>query len=170
MPRGILVGQVGVVFGVTLCGIWAATQWTAATLGYQARLGASWFGVSGIPVYHPWCLFDWWYLYDAYASAVFLRGGAIAASSGLLAAGAATTMAVWRSRLAKRARPVDPLAGPTMKRLRRRVSRDLPLLRRCSPFVICEILANQDSTRGIVVRCQWPGNTPAFSKAPASAS
>jgi len=102
MPTGILVGQVGVVLGVALCGVWAATQWTAAALGYQGRLGASWFEVSGVPVYQPWRLFEWWYLYDAYAPVVFLRGGAIAASSGLLAAGVATTMTLWRSRLAKR--------------------------------------------------------------------
>ena len=102
MPTGILFGQVGVVFAVTLSGVWAATQWTAAALGHQPRLGSSWFEVLGIPFYPPWGLFEWWYLYDAYAPAIFLRGGVIAASSGLLAAGAATTMALWRSRLAKR--------------------------------------------------------------------
>ena len=39
---------------------------------------------------------------DAYAPSIFLHGGTIAASSGLLATGAAIGMAVWRSRLAKR--------------------------------------------------------------------
>ena len=102
MPTGIFFGQIGVVWVVAFCGVWAATQWTAAALGYQARLGPIWFEVSGASFYHPWRLFEWWYLYDAYAPAIFLRGGAIAASSGLLAAGAATTMTLWRSRLAKR--------------------------------------------------------------------
>ncbi|MES2250189.1 MAG: conjugal transfer protein TraG [Pseudomonadota bacterium] len=102
MPTGILFGQIFVVLGVAFAGVWAATQWTAQALGYQPRLGAAWFDMSGVPVYEPWKLFQWWYFYDAYAPDVFLRGGAIAASSGLLATCAAIGMAVWRSRLAKR--------------------------------------------------------------------
>lgn len=102
MPTGILFGQIFVVLGVALSGVWSATQWTAHALGYQQRLGAAWFDISDVPVYEPWKLFEWWYFYDAYAPDVFLRGGTIAASSGLLATGAAIGMAVWRSRLAKR--------------------------------------------------------------------
>ena len=102
MPTGILFGQIAAVFGIVLCGVWAATQWTAAALGYQMRLGLPWFEMSGFPVYQPWRLFEWWYFFDAYAPDVFLRGGVIAASSGLLATGAGIAMAVWRSRLAKR--------------------------------------------------------------------
>jgi type IV secretion system protein VirD4 len=98
---GILFGQVFVVLGVALGGVWAGTQWTAHALGYQARLGPAWFDVSGMPVYEPWKLFEWWYFFDAYAPQVFERGGVIAASSGMLATGAAIGMAVWRSRLAK---------------------------------------------------------------------
>jgi len=99
---GILFGQITAVMGVTVCGVWVATQWTAHTLGYQPRLGVAWFELSGLPVYEPWKLFEWWYWYDAYAPEVFTRGGAIAASSGLLATGVAIGMAVWRSRLARR--------------------------------------------------------------------
>ncbi|WP_137891176.1 conjugal transfer protein TraG [Ramlibacter sp. 2FC] len=105
MPRsatGILFGQIFVVLGVALGGVWCGTQWTAYALGYQAPLGVPWFGVFGIWVYEPWKLFEWWYFFDAYAPDVFLHGGIIAASSGLAAAGAAIAMAVWRSRLAKR--------------------------------------------------------------------
>ncbi len=102
MPTGVLFGQIAVVLGVTLAGIWIATQWAASALGCQARLGLPWFNLFDIPIYHPWSLFEWWYLFDAYAPDVFLRGGTIAASSGLLATGAAIAMAVWRSRLAKR--------------------------------------------------------------------
>ena len=102
MPTGVLFGQIIVVFSVALGGVWTATQWTAAALGYQARLGAPWFGDSGVPVYEPWKLFEWWYFFDAYAPGIFLRGGAIAASSGLLATGAAISTAVWRARSTRR--------------------------------------------------------------------
>jgi type IV secretion system protein VirD4 len=102
MPTGILFGQIFIVLGVAFGGVWSVTQWTAHALGYQPRLGAAWFDMSGVPVYEPWKLFEWWYFYDAYAPDVFLRGGTIAASSGLLATGAAMGMAVWHSRLAKR--------------------------------------------------------------------
>ena len=98
---GILFGQITVVSGVVLAGVWVATQWTAHALGYQARLGPIWFDFSGLPVYEPWKLFEWWYFFDAYAPHVFERGGLIAASSGMLATGAAIAMAVWRARMAK---------------------------------------------------------------------
>ena len=91
------IPQITAVMGVTVCGVWVATQWTAHALGYQPRLGVAWFDLSGLPVYEPWKLFEWWYWYDAYAPEVFSRGGAIAASSGLLATGVAIGMAVWRS-------------------------------------------------------------------------
>jgi type IV secretion system protein VirD4 len=99
---GILFGQIVVVLGVALGGVWAATQWTARALGHQAQLGPPWFhAFSSVPVYEPWKLFEWWYFYSAYAPKVFERGGIIAASSGVLATGAAIGMAVWRSRLAR---------------------------------------------------------------------
>lgn len=101
MPTGILFGHIFVVLGVAFGGVWAATQWTAHALGYQPLLGVAWFDISDVPVYKPWKLFEWWYFYAAYAPDVFLRGGTIAASSGLLATCAALGMAVWRSRLAK---------------------------------------------------------------------
>ena len=98
---GILFGQITVVSGVVLGGVWTATQWAACALGYQPRLGPVWFEVSGVPVYEPWKLFEWWYFFDAYAPQVFERGGLIAASSGMLATVAAIAMAVWRARMAK---------------------------------------------------------------------
>jgi len=97
---GILVGQVVIVSGVALTGLWTATQWTAAELGYQPRLGAAWFHLADTPIYHPWRLFDWWYFYDAYAPDIFMTGGTIAASSGIAAA-VAIGMSVWRARQSK---------------------------------------------------------------------
>ncbi|WP_198970496.1 conjugal transfer protein TraG [Xylophilus sp. ASV27] len=99
---GILFGQIAVVAGVAVGGVWGATQWAARALGYQPRLGSAWFDLIGVPVYEPWKLFEWWYWYDAYAPDVFLHGGAIAASSGMVATAAAIGMAVWRSRMARR--------------------------------------------------------------------
>ncbi|WP_457790697.1 conjugal transfer protein TraG [Pseudomonas sp. PL-6] len=98
----VLYGQVLVVLAITLSGVWSATQWTAAALGYQARLGAPWFELLGTPVYHPWRLFEWWFVFDAYAPDVFNVGGSIAASSSLLALVVAIGMAIWRARQARR--------------------------------------------------------------------
>src|SRR5450755_3554020 len=101
MSTGVLTGQVLLVFGIATLGISFATQWTAAALGYQVRLGDPWFAFLGGPVYYPWQLFQWWYFYNAYASNIFLRGGAIAACSGIASAIAAVVASVWRSRQSK---------------------------------------------------------------------
>ena len=119
MPTGVLFGQVGVVLGVALGGVWSATQWTAAALGYQARLGSPWLECRGLPIYAPWRLFEWWFVYDAYAPAIFVRGGAIAASSGVLAAAAAMTMTVWRSRQARRVTTYGSARWAEMAEIRR---------------------------------------------------
>ena len=84
--------------GIVIAGVWGATQWTAAALGYQLRLGSPWFDFFGTPVYHPWRLFEWWFFFDAYAPRVFDIGGAIAGGSGLVAVLVAIGMSIWRSR------------------------------------------------------------------------
>lgn len=96
--QGVLFGQIAAVFGIVIAGVWGATQWTAAALGYQLRLGSPWFDFHGTPVYYPWKLFEWWFFFDAYAPQVFDTGGMIAAGSGLLAVAVAIAMSVWRSR------------------------------------------------------------------------
>jgi len=97
----VLFGQVLTVFGIVIAGVWGATQWTAAALGYQLRLGTPWFDFFGTPVYHPWRLFEWWFFFDAYAPKVFDIGGAIAGGNGLLAVVVAIGMSIWRSRQSK---------------------------------------------------------------------
>lgn len=62
----ILWGQITLVFGLILVGVWGATQWTAWRLAYQPALGAPWFEVLGHSVYAPPSLFFWWFVYDAY--------------------------------------------------------------------------------------------------------
>jgi type IV secretion system protein VirD4 len=99
--QGVLFGQIVAVFSIVIAGVWSATQWTAAALGYQLRLGSPWFDVFGTPVYHPWRLFEWWFFFDAYAPHVFDIGGAIAGGSGLIAVVVAIGMSVWRSRQSK---------------------------------------------------------------------
>ena len=63
----VLFGQIAVVFGIVIAGVWSATQWTAAALGYQLRLGSPWFDFLGTSIYHPWKLFEWWFFFGAYA-------------------------------------------------------------------------------------------------------
>ncbi len=97
-PTKLLIGQIAVVFAMMLAGIWMATQWAAAMLAYQPELGAPWFKLGSIPVYHPWALFWWWYSYDAYAPEVFDKAGTLAGASGFLGCGSAVVGSLWRAR------------------------------------------------------------------------
>ena len=97
----ILWGQILTVFMTVLMTTWAATQWTAYRLGYQAQLGPPWFEVGGWPVYYPPAFFWWWYFYDAYAPSIFIEGAYIAASGGFISIAVAIGMSVWRAREAK---------------------------------------------------------------------
>lgn len=101
-PGRLFVGQIIVVSAVTGGTLWAATQWAAAMLGHSPRLGEPWIRIEGYPVYHPWQLFVWWYHFDAYAPAVFLKAGALAASGGLLGFGTAVAGSLIRARQAVR--------------------------------------------------------------------
>ncbi|MFG1314610.1 conjugal transfer protein TraG [Xanthobacter autotrophicus] len=97
----ILWGQIIVVFLIVLVTTWAATQYVAWRLGFQAQLGPAWFNLAGVPVYFPAAFFAWWFSYDAYAPDIFNRGAVIAASGGFLAIAVAVSMSVWRAREAK---------------------------------------------------------------------
>ncbi|UZD69355.1 conjugal transfer protein TraG [Brucella sp. JSBI001] len=97
----ILWGQIAVVFTIILVMTWAATQWTAWRLGFQAQLGNPWFELAGSPIYYPPALFWWWYAFDAYAPSIFFEGGIIAASGGLMAIAAAIMMSIIRAREAR---------------------------------------------------------------------
>jgi type IV secretion system protein VirD4 len=97
-PTKLLLGQILVVFAIVLLGIWIATQWAAARLGYQPELGAPWLLIAGRPIYRPLALFPWWFHFDAYAPHVFDRAGAIAGASGFAGCGAAIAGSLWRAR------------------------------------------------------------------------
>ena len=97
----ILWGQISVVFLIILATTWGATQYVAWSLGYQAQLGPPWFELFGTPIYYPPAIFWWWYFYEAYAPAIFTKGGLIAASGGFIAIAVAIGMSVWRAREAK---------------------------------------------------------------------
>ncbi len=100
-PSKILIGQILLVFGIVIVGTWFATEWAAYQFGFQPRLGLPWFRVHTIPVYLPWRIAEWWYVYESYAPDTFTRAGEIAASSGVLAAFAAVASSVWRGRQSK---------------------------------------------------------------------
>ncbi len=97
-PTKLLIGQILLVFAIVVAGVWAATQWCAAMLGYQAELGAAWFRIGELPVYRPWSIFWWWYSYEAYAPEVFDKAGAVAGASGFLGCAAAIAGSLWRAR------------------------------------------------------------------------
>lgn len=94
----ILWGQITVVLTIVFIMTWAATQWTAWRLGFQAQLGAPWFELAGWPVYYPPAFLWWWFSFDAYAPAIFTGGGIIAASGGVLAIVVAIIMSIMRAR------------------------------------------------------------------------
>ena len=100
-PTKFLIGQILLVFAIIGLSVWAATQWTAHELGYQARLGVHWFMLGDIPIYKPWRLFQWWYAYEAYAPHVFNRAGVYAATGGLIGAVTAVIGSLWRARSKK---------------------------------------------------------------------
>ena len=100
-PTKLLIGQILIVLAIMVLGVWAATQWAAAMLGYQLELGSPWFFVRELPVYRPWALFVWWYHFEAYAPHVFDRAGALAGTSGFLGCGAAIGGSLWRARQAR---------------------------------------------------------------------
>ncbi|WP_373088564.1 IncP-type conjugal transfer protein TraG [Sneathiella sp.] len=94
----ILIGQFFLVLAIVVGATWAATQWAAQALEYQAALWRPWFIWSDIPVYKPWQIYQWWYAYEAYASGAFNRAGLIALSGGGLGIVAAVIGSVMRSR------------------------------------------------------------------------
>ncbi|KHK91884.1 conjugal transfer protein TraG [Novosphingobium malaysiense] len=97
-PTKLLIGQIVLVFAIVVLGIWAATQWAAAMLGYQAQLGPAWFTLIGYPVYRPWAIFPWWFHYNAYAPKVFDKAGALGGASGFLGCASAIAGSLWRAR------------------------------------------------------------------------
>ncbi|WP_033926897.1 conjugal transfer protein TraG [Sphingomonas sp. 35-24ZXX] len=94
----ILWGQILAVGCTVLAGIWGATQWVAAALGYQPELGEPIGIIHAVPVYPPLAFFWWWFSFDAYAPAIFDTGGIIAASGALVAVIVAVAMSLWRAR------------------------------------------------------------------------
>ena len=96
-------GQLTAVLLIVLTATWAATQWTAASLGYQPELGTPWFEVDGWPIYPPYAFFVWWFVFDAYAPKVFITGAYIAASGGIAGFLLAVAMSVYRARELKNA-------------------------------------------------------------------
>ena len=97
-PTKLLIGQILIVLAIMVLGVWTATQWAAAMLGYQSQLGAPWFRLGQLPVYRPWALFSWWYHYEAYAPNVFNKAGMLAGASGFFGCAAAVGGSLWRAR------------------------------------------------------------------------
>ncbi len=162
-PTKVLVGQVLVVFAIVIAGLWFATEWAAAQLGFQPQLGAPWFVALDYPVYYPWRLFEWWYAYDAYAPTLFNEAGAIAALGGVAG------MRRGDHRLAV-ARPAEPSTSRPMVRPAGR-----PTV--TSPKPVCSIRPASSSAGLSGTICattarsmSWPSRRRAPAKASASSS
>ena len=115
----ILWGQILIVLAIVLATMWAATQWVAWKLGFQAQLGHPWFElIPGVPIYLPPSFFWWWFAYDAYAPDVFVEGAIIAASGGFLSIAVAIAMSVWRAREARTASTYGSARWAAQKEIR----------------------------------------------------
>jgi type IV secretion system protein VirD4 len=68
---------------LTLVSFAYATQWTAAALNYQPRLGAGIANVHGVVLYKPWAIFAWMYWYSGYAPRIFTHAFLICVSGPL---------------------------------------------------------------------------------------
>ncbi|MEN5144575.1 conjugal transfer protein TraG [Brevundimonas diminuta] len=97
-PTKLLLGQIFICFAIVILGVWGATQWAAAMLGYQAQLGGPLFVVFDVPIYRPWALVGWWFHYEAYAPNVFNKAGLLAGGSGFMACAAAIAGSLLRAR------------------------------------------------------------------------
>jgi len=118
-PTKLLIGQILIVLAIVLLGLWCATQWCAAKLAYQSQLGAPWFVLYDVPIYHPWAFFAWWYHFDAYAPHIFDRAGAIAGASGFAGCGAAIIGSLWRARQSRHVTTYGSARWASVEEIRR---------------------------------------------------
>lgn len=94
----ILWGQLCLCFLIVIMAWSAATQWVAWRLAFQPELGPPWTVVAGRwPLYPPFLFPWWWYEFDAYAPHIFVEGGWIAGSGGVLAFLTAVVLSVRRA-------------------------------------------------------------------------
>ena len=114
----ILWGQILIVLTIVLATNWGATEWVAWKLAFQPELGKPWFHLLGLPVYLPPALLWWWYAYDAYAPAIFARGGMIAASGGIISVAVAIALSVHRAREASHAQTYGSARWADKKEIR----------------------------------------------------
>jgi type IV secretion system protein VirD4 len=115
----VLWGQVLIVFLLALAGVWAATEWTAWQLDFQARRGPAWFWLGDWPIYPPPAFFFWWFVYDAYAPGIFARGAFMAAGGALTAVAVAMIMSIWRAREAAKVTTYGSARWATTDEVRR---------------------------------------------------
>jgi len=91
-------GQIACVLFAFVASMFAATQWTAATLGHQAQLGEPDAIVGSLRLYAPWKFLIWWFHYDAYAREVFETAGLIFLGGVGCAVLLAFGFSLWRAR------------------------------------------------------------------------
>ncbi len=112
-------GQIVVVLCVVVASAIAATQWTAAELGYQPHLGAPDLTVGDIRLYAPWKFLLWWYYYDAYARDIFQAGGLIFLTGVAFAVLLAFAFSLWRAREGKNTDTYGTARWATQRDIRR---------------------------------------------------
>ena len=86
---------------VTVVSFWIATQWAAARLAYQPRLGAGLLSLGHVKLYSPWAIFTWEYWYSGYAPTLFRNAFYICAGGPMVGVIVIIAYAVWAARKAR---------------------------------------------------------------------
>src|ERR1700747_2802766 len=103
VPGRIYVGQIVVTITIVIIATWIATQWAASALSHQVDLGQVWFIIGGYPVYSPWRIFEWGFIYEAYTPNVFVYAGLLISWGSAFGASFAFVNSLWKARQNKHA-------------------------------------------------------------------
>jgi type IV secretion system protein VirD4 len=90
------VVAVALLLGLSLTGLWLATEQVAAELHYAPALGTPWLTLGELRVYAPWDWILWSRAYAPLAPAAFRHAGAITTLAALAGAGAAAVAGLRR--------------------------------------------------------------------------
>lgn len=97
------IARLMIIVAINAAGLQLATQWAAAMMGNQPRLGAPVLMLGDWPVYHPLSLFLWWFRYADYVPYVFDAAGAVCVCAFIASCVVALGFSFWSRRTSQQA-------------------------------------------------------------------